>query len=415
MATRNSKNTSAVEENSLSTSFEYIPNLLPSHLVPYGRRKHIRAPFGVSGGRTDKKLEDFPGPCAYNQKVQEKKKFFTSNDTSPNNPPFDPMTNQENVFMFVSREKRFKDDLEKSYLPGPGEYELNESNHSQRKVYLYEKNRPPLNTLGGKRAISIPSNENCYGYKEDTDGIMKMNEDPDIDIKFQGTKDNSIGPDRYNIDISLVTRNRGTVDWSKSVQMKKKKNDLISSASILLSESDLPITKKKGRDLFKDRLSRVSKASSGKHRLKCPNSDLEIDPSLYKREECKDPTPGPSTYSPTFIGEKGKFAPRPAKLQNFGSSTSRKMDPLLKAKIDIVDQMFFLDSNKYRKKGPIRIYSPKSIYPDKKKQEKIKRAYEKKKLYMRGGGGPGSYEPDSAAKTPKIIREIIKKDGFICL
>ena len=178
--------------------------------------KPSHVPFNVQAKRSNLCLnEDTPGPGTYlRNKAFIRKQSFTINKTSPNNLPFDPLTNETKDYLFVSAAPRFQDaQPDKKYLPGPGHYDLITHKKVERNVYLYEKNVPKFETHENSRVSSIPSKYKAYGFKEDSCGTFRAVDDPNGNEKYSGEKDNSVGPGRYDVK-SKPRKRGGVVDWS---------------------------------------------------------------------------------------------------------------------------------------------------------------------------------------------------------
>ena len=88
---------------------------------------------------------------------------------------------------------------------------------------IYKKNSISLIPFSSKRILTIPTQNYHFGYGIDEKGNAELLEDPNIYDKFNGTKNNSIGPDRYNIITS--PRKRLIIDWSKNLDSKNILNN----------------------------------------------------------------------------------------------------------------------------------------------------------------------------------------------
>ena len=134
---------------------------------------------------------------------------------------------------FNTRGERFNytnDLLSTDTFPGPGSYEVSTSFSSMNNSNLNKKNnikyREAFTTGSIYRKTTIPSKEN-YGYERTKDGMEKMIEDPEKDIKFSGEKNDTVGPGQYDINTTWSTN---VIKWknpdeknSKSLSKEKDK------------------------------------------------------------------------------------------------------------------------------------------------------------------------------------------------
>ena len=94
----------------------------------------------------------------------------------------------------------------------------NQSENSIKDENIYKSNSISLEPFSSRRILTIPTQDYHFGYDVDEKGNMELLDDPDILDKYNGTKNNSIGPDRYNIIPS--PRKRLIIDWSKDLDDK---------------------------------------------------------------------------------------------------------------------------------------------------------------------------------------------------
>ena len=90
---------------------------------------------------------------------------------------------------------------------------------------IYKNDSLVFEPFSPKRILTIPTQNNHYGYSIDDNGETELLDDPYMDEKFNGTKNNSIGPGQYNIIIS--PRKRLIIDWSKLSEERKLKKQKI--------------------------------------------------------------------------------------------------------------------------------------------------------------------------------------------
>ena len=92
---------------------------------------------------------------------------------------------------------------------------------------IYKSNSISLEPFSPRRILTIPTQNNHFGYSVDETGSIELLEDPDNIDKFDGTKNNSVGPDRYNIITS--PRQKFVIDWSKNFDKKDILNKNLSN------------------------------------------------------------------------------------------------------------------------------------------------------------------------------------------
>ena len=75
-----------------------------------------------------------------------------------------------------------------------------------------------FSTIPTMRKTTIPSKEN-FGYERTKDGIEKMIDDPEKDIKFSGEKNDTVGPGQYDIN---STWSANVLKWKNSEEKNSK-------------------------------------------------------------------------------------------------------------------------------------------------------------------------------------------------
>ena len=83
---------------------------------------------------------------------------------------------------------------------------------------IFNNNSINLKSFSPKRVLTISTENNLFRYEVNDNGNMKLLDEPVNIDKFNGTKSNSIGPDRYNVILS--PRKRLIIDWNKSLDDK---------------------------------------------------------------------------------------------------------------------------------------------------------------------------------------------------
>ena len=214
-----------------------ILNSTSSVLSNKSKSQKIKAPFGIHS--TTKAFnnnikEDMPGPGSYELTSNLIKNKFNKNDTSPDE---DGSFSGKSKRLFISKKDRLDKNQYETDVPGPGKYFLE---RNRRKCNIFntinkksnwikpEKiiNYSPFST---SRVLSIPSKGIDFGYEFNKKGELILSEDPEKNIKFQGTKNSSVGPGQYYSDTYDKKNNKiGVIDWNKSIsntKSKKKKED----------------------------------------------------------------------------------------------------------------------------------------------------------------------------------------------
>ena len=211
----------------------------------------IKAPFGI---KTKKTLfsninikEITPGPGSYDIQTDFIKNKFNTNKTSPDD---DIAPTDKNKRLFISKKDRLDNNEYETDVPGPGKY-FPDSNKKKFNIYntLSKKsnwikpektNYEPFST---SRILSIPSKGINFGYEYNKKGSLILIEDPAKDIKFSGTKNNSVGPGQYNSETYDKKNNkRSILDWNKSLstthskKLSEDKKNNISNNLINLSQ-----------------------------------------------------------------------------------------------------------------------------------------------------------------------------------
>ena len=86
--------------------------------------------------------------------------------------------------------------------------------YSSNKIYnIYNNNSVIYEPFSSKRILTIPTQSNHFGYAIYDNGETELLDDPNLLDKFNGTKNNSIGPGQYNI--IPAPRRKLIIDWSK--------------------------------------------------------------------------------------------------------------------------------------------------------------------------------------------------------
>ena len=193
----------------------------------------IKAPFGINTKKTlithENITELTPGPGSYEIQSDFIKNKFNTNKTSPDD---EISQNEKNKRLFISKKDRLDKNQYETDVPGPGKY-FPDNNKKKFNIYntLSKKSNwiKPEKTINYEpfstnRILSIPSKGINFGYEYDKKGVLILTEDPSKDIKFSGTKNNSVGPGQYNSEIYDKKNNKiGIIDWNKSISTTHSK------------------------------------------------------------------------------------------------------------------------------------------------------------------------------------------------
>ena len=290
----------------------------------------------------------------------------------------------------------------------------NQSENSIKDENIYKSNSISLEPFSSRRILTIPTQDYHFGYDVDEKGNMELLDDPDILDKYNGTKNNSIGPDRYNIIPS--PRKRLIIDWSKDLDDKnilnRNKGRDIKNIKLLSKLDNLFVTnvmnkyknnrykiKEIKNDLSKNNNLRIKEWKKEEESLK----DKLLKYEKQKKEE--QSIVGPGSYN---LSDEFNITPKKNKFQNFGSSKSRNMESKKKEKNNSIEdniKYYFLTENikenKPENNDKMNIYKNSKFFTYKLKAKllKEKSIFDKKKIEE--NLGPGRYEPEE----PKVKKE----------
>ena len=268
---------------------------------------------------------------------------------------------------------------------------------------VYKTSSISLEPFSPRRILTIPTQNNHFGYTVDEKGNVELLEDPDIYEKFNGTKNNSVGPDRYNIFPS--PRKKFVIDWSKNTDNKDilNKNFLSDIKNIkLLSKLDnlflTNVVNKKNINKNDEIKSELSKNNNP--RIKDFKKEEEYLKQKFlnyeKQKQEMQAYIGPGSYN---LSDEFIITPKKDKFQNFGSSKSRNLDSKKKAKSNSIDEnikYYFLieknKENKFENNDKMNIYKNSKFFTYKLKAKLLKEKNIFDKKMIEENLGPGSYE-----------------------
>ena len=277
---------------------------------------------------------------------------------------------------------------------------------------IYKSNSISLEPFSPRRVLTIPTQNYHFGYAVDEKGNMELLDDPDIMDKFNGTKNNSVGPDRYNIIPS--PRKRLIIDWSKDLDDKnilnKNSRNNIKNIKLLSKLDDLFLTnvmKNSRRNYNNEAKTELTKNNNLRIKDWKKEEEYIRDKKLKYEEQQNEEKAlvGPGSYN---LSDEFIISPKKNKFQNFGSSKSRNMDSIKKEKNNIIEDnikyYFLIDNNRENKSennDKKNLYKNSKFFTYKLKAQllKEKSMFDKKKIEE--NLGPGRYE----IEVPKIRKE----------
>lgn len=238
-----------VYRSDIKSPFEHLnDNVLgPGQYLPIYNKKRInknKVPFLSSSPRkTDKKIQDVPGPGSYctniiNEKKTSQKELSSnlnsttiykalegSNFMGEIDPVHVWVNGQFERLGFMSKIKRFKENCDD--IPGPGAYIQNsplsdgiKKLNRIRKKEINLSKKPLFENLNPNKIETIPAKNHTFGYELDLKGSLIRNSDPESSIKLKGINNNSVGPGDYNTLRPQEWHRKGTSLWSKSKLQK---------------------------------------------------------------------------------------------------------------------------------------------------------------------------------------------------
>ena len=324
----------------------------------------------------------------------------------------------------------FSNDIKLERKNSAKSIKCNNSYSLNKSINIYKNNSLIFEPFSSKRILTIPTQQNHFGYAIDDNGETELLDDPQMYEKFNGTKNNSIGPGQYNVVIS--PRKKLIIDWSKisednilNINKKRKiknTNELNKLDNIFLStnlineklndvndnDNILMFNNSKSlniMDMSKFRKKIFRNNNIGLKDYKTDDDYINLTSLNYikpKKEEENLPGPGAYNYSDVFL-----IIPKKNKFQNFGSSVSRDLlySPKRKKKNlidDYIKYSFFADKNIKDKKINIKkiqnektkIYKNSKFLTEKVKIELLKEKNIKNKIEEQEKLGPGFYNPE---------------------
>ena len=295
---------------------------------------------------------------------------------------------------------------------------------------IYKNESLSFEPFSSKRILTIPTQSNHFGYAIDDNGETELLEDPFLYEKFNGTKNDSIGPGRYDVVVS--PRKRLIIDWSKISESKivksnkkrkikevkglNKLDNLYLSTNLddrfgNIKSNYTPMSNKSksinNMDMNKFRNKIFRNNNIGLKDYKNSNDYINLTSLNYIKQKNEIQTlPGPGAYN---LSDEFLIVPKKNKYQNFGSSVSRDLlySPKKKKNNSIdnyIKYSFFADKNLEDEKNnndknsssneKIKIYKNPNFFTQKLKMEMLKERSIKNKKEELEKLGPGFYNPE---------------------
>ena len=334
----------------------------------------------------------------------------------------------------INKDNKFERKISGKSMKSKGDY-----SNSKSIVNIYRNDSMNYEPFSSKRILTIPNQGNHFGYSIDGKGETELLDDPDKNIKFNGTKNNSIGPGQYNV--LLSPRKRFVMDWSKVSEEKNLKNEIKNKIKDvkevkLLSKLDNLYLSSNLNDEKSDMNDNCSISSKNKNfnyidNIKLKNKifrnndvhmkDYKTDDDYvnftllnYKKQKKESKIlPGPGAY---YFSDEFNIIPKKNKFQNFGSSVSRDLlyspNRKLSNSIDnYIKYSFFTDNlqndskyttDKKLKNEKLKLIQNSNFFKQKLKVEMLKEQSIRNKKELNNKLGPGTYEPEIQKLTTSV-------------
>jgi hypothetical protein len=121
-------------------------------------------------------------------------------------------------YSVMNKDNKFERKISGKSMKSKGDFSQSKNSN------IYRNDTMNYEPFSSKRILTIPNQENHFGYSIDGKGEIELLDDPDKNVKFNGTKNNSIGPGQYNV--LLSPRKRFVMDWSKVSEEKNMKKEI---------------------------------------------------------------------------------------------------------------------------------------------------------------------------------------------
>jgi hypothetical protein len=236
---------------------------------------------------------------------------------------------------FGSKDKRFKIDKTVTEVPGPGFYTKQsaiegspDTRSVENSTLKITKASPNKKTGSPRRLVTIPAKMQSFGYEVNEKGELVMNQDPDKNIRYRGTKNDTVGPGSYNV-VRSKDWVKNSVDWSKGKTHTGSRSNLSTLAHSTDAQTEIShelnsigANVKKSLDTVKVKNGReriFKQITENRKKLLSLNNNKDSEALVEKFLFSEKP--GPGYY---FKEEETKAMSRkPEKFQIFGSSSPR--------------------------------------------------------------------------------------------
>lgn len=403
-----------------------------------------KAPFNINTYRNVSiKKEDVPGPGSYDyddkyekmakilaeqkarQKIEPLYKSIEYNFSNMGGAYSLLLSNEKKSPGFGSKEKRFKDNTNTNEIPGPGYYaksggmdstNLDKSNSlNLNNVSILSKKHNNTNTGSPKRVVTIPAKGQGFGYNITNKGELVMNEDPDKSFHHKGSKEDSVGPGRYDLNSRWK---KNSIDWSKSSPGRNNSSEKLQSTMTnsydihtLENMNDVDknntivskVRKTMEKINMKNSREKILKkiAENRKQLLNLNKENTDVEKLINDNIFSDNPGPG-YYYNDPSESRKGRNS-KPEKFQVFGSSSPRFPQQNLIDKMynnEVGPGYYFQDSN-------FKKFKEREKIENKPKRVKHSVSLEKNIQYkeeLNNNLGPGLYNPELPGR--KLVSSI---------
>ena len=315
--------------NELKNELEELNMLLEK------KEKENKVPFNTQakGHDVSYKYNPIPGPGAYNLDIPKK---IIENENSP----------------FLYKSQRFKKINKELIIPGPGSYNIY-NNINNNKISL-RRNKSQLrpnsnislhNEINSKNNVAtIPAKKQEFGYNIDKNGELTLAVDPIADYCFNGTKNDSIGPGRYD---PVIKEKNHCIRWDKSTGRKSDiffganteiKNENTNSSLIDTDISSLKSAKERNDvKKIKQKPFKFIRYKNIRNNSEINNNiNMEEDENIDLQKEFEflnhknNIISGPKKSRNYLLKYNNmRYPSKPAEFQFFGSSNRRNLDEVL--------------------------------------------------------------------------------------
>ena len=449
------KNSNPITENIKNTSSTFS-------IYQQRHGNPIEIPFNTTSLRSEinGKIENFPGPGAYNNDnntINKNISLSLNNSKGLNYENFKDKKvisiesgmllnpNSENIgFLTSSKRFDFKNNIDDN-LPGPGQY-LNTFNSfsslstNTNKTNKFMRTKKTFKKVGAiDRISSIPSKENNFGYQILKNGKLILADDPDKNIRLSGLQNDSAGPGQYNLNSSWDTnfvnwgkkKNKSNISSKDNIikELEKNSSDIITNYSEKMRSNNQSIMNSRSVDNDKSKSNNNNIYKNDNNKNNIPrniifHNMIERRKIEYKKSSEKfknnlmndlkyNDDPGPGFYEIDEREKKKSQFKHNSNKQNFGSESPKGMSLINNYGNTLGPGEYFKEKNKFDIKknniGNYRIKKQNNFNNKNSDEIGVLLSKLRKKNYT-PNLGPGEY---NITKT-FIKKEFSKKQNFGC-